>query len=537
MPEYLAPGVYIEEGSSGVGPIEGVGTSTTGFVGGTERGPLDPRLVSSFAEFQCLYGGLVDPLANSYLPFGVKGFFENGGRRAFVVRAFQPETGGNTDAASGALDTVASVSLQLEALGPGDWGERMVAWVDNSGTPIGQNGQTESFKLLLAYFGPDSEVDPAQASLVMDEILDQATYVEQFDKVTPDPASPDSVLTKLTAGSNLVRGRWIDAAGAATMETARPNNTGAGVRLTGGSAHTRVERDAIVGQPFRDETHPATGLHALTDLDEVAILCVPDQVDWDVAGPIVEQCERLKDRFAVLNGSAGWCEPKDFKNFLGQSSHAAVYHPWIRVYDVLIRDTRLVPPSGHVAGVYARVDTERGVHKAPANQILRGLHLRDVGNKRALAQTVSGAEHKRFNSDNINIIRDFRSAGRGIRIYGARTLTDNPEWLYLSVRRLSIFVEESIEKGTHWVVFEPNHEPTWAAVRRSITRFLSDIWRSGALVGQTPAEAFFVKCDRATMTQADIDAGRLICLIGIAPVKPAEFVIFRISQKTVEASS
>jgi hypothetical protein len=160
-----------------------------------------------------------------------------------------------------------------------------------------------------------------------------------------------------------------------------------------------------------------------------------------------------------------------------------------------------------------------------------------VGTEKALSTIVSKGEHDLFNPSQINIVRDFRSDGRGIRVYGARTMSDDPEWRYVNVRRLFLFIEESIDEGTQWVVFEPNHDPTWAKVRRNISAFLISVWRSGALMGRTAEEAFFVKCDRTTMTQDDIDNGRLICVIGVAPVKPAEFVIFRISQKTAEAGA
>jgi phage tail sheath protein FI len=224
-------------------------------------------------------------------------------------------------------------------------------------------------------------------------------------------------------------------------------------------------------------------------------------------------------------------------NFTVDSTYAAVYYPWIRIYDPLIRDTRLVPPGGHVAGIIARTDIERGVHKAPANEVVRGILTRDLNSsKKPVEFQVSKGQHDILNPQGINVIRDFRADGRSIRVWGARTTSSDPEWKYVNVRRLFLFVEESIDEGTQWVVFEPNHEPTWAAVRRNITNFLISVWRSGALMGLTQDEAFFVKCDRTTMTQDDIDNGRLICYIGIAPVKPAEFVIFRISQKTLEAA-
>jgi len=208
------------------------------------------------------------------------------------------------------------------------------------------------------------------------------------------------------------------------------------------------------------------------------------------------------------------------------------------VFDPLSQDFILVPPAGHVAGIYARTDIERGVHKAPANEEVRGIITQDLnGSRGPLEFKLTKGDHDILNPRGIDVIRDFRTSRRGVRVWGARTMTSDPEWKYVNVRRLFIFVEESIDQGTQWVVFEPNDEYTWARVRRSITNFLITVWRSGALMGTTQDEAFFVKVDRTTMTQDDLDNGRLICYIGIAPVKPAEFVIFRISQKTADAAA
>jgi uncharacterized protein len=189
----------------------------------------------------------------------------------------------------------------------------------------------------------------------------------------------------------------------------------------------------------------------------------------------------------------------------------------------------VAPPSGHLAGIYARVDVERGVHKAPANELIRGIVQID--------QTINKREQDLLNPFpiNINVLRFFPD--RGNRVWGARVVTSDPEWKYINVRRLFIFLESSLTVGTQWVVFEPNDEPLWARVRASVSNFLTTVWRSGALQGATAAEAFFVKCDRTTMTQDDIDNGRLIILVGVAPVKPAEFVIFRIQQKTLEIAT
>jgi hypothetical protein len=532
MPEYLAPGVYVEEVSGGIKPIEGVSTSTAGFVGATERGPTDPRLVTSFAQFQRIYGGFLGQDANgtqiSYLPHSIKGFFDNGGRRAFIVRVVNSADASRASAEVG--------DFELEAVGPGEWGNNLRAWVDDSGTPKAGETSTRRFKLTIAFFSQGVPTNLTERT----KVLEKADYIEQFDDLDVKPNSTKYVLSVLRTGSNLVSGT------SSVPEPERPGNTGEieGIQFNDGTAQNAVDRTTLLGEAgggvdADGNERLATGLEALKGIDEVAILCIPDQGRVvDVHGDMVNQCENLKDRFAILQGENTWRKTSEFVNALGfGTSYAAVYHPWVRVFDPLSNDTILVPPSGHVAGVFARTDIERGVHKAPANEAVRGLYLRDVGTEKALSTIVSKGEHDLFNPSQINIVRDFRSDGRGIRVYGARTMSDDPEWRYVNVRRLFLFIEESIDEGTQWVVFEPNHDPTWAKVRRNISAFLISVWRSGALMGRTAEEAFFVKCDRTTMTQDDIDNGRLICVIGVAPVKPAEFVIFRISQKTAEAGA
>jgi phage tail sheath protein FI len=274
-----------------------------------------------------------------------------------------------------------------------------------------------------------------------------------------------------------------------------------------------------------------TGLTAFSEVDEIAILYAPDMYSpiFDAGtrqkfvDDLMIQCEKLKDRFVVLDIPRG---SKDISTLtistdpLRPSKYGAVYYPWIYVMDPLTNRKKLMPPGGHVAGIYARSDQERGVHKAPANEVVRGAM--------ELEFQITKGEQDILNPRHINCIRFF--PGRGIRVWGARTTILDALWKYINVRRLFIFIEESIEEGTQWVVFEPNDQKLWARVKQTITQFLTGVWRSGALMGTTAEEAFFVKCDRTTMTQDDIDNGRLICVIGIAPVKPAEFVIFRIAQ-------
>jgi phage tail sheath protein FI len=263
-----------------------------------------------------------------------------------------------------------------------------------------------------------------------------------------------------------------------------------------------------------------TGLKAFEEIDEIAILCAPGQTDPAIQDMVLSHCENMKYRFAVLDspeviekgGVDKLPKPRD-------SKYGAYYFPWIEVYDPE-KGNIFVPPSGHVAGVYARVDAERGVHKAPANEIIRGA----LG----LRYRITKGEQDILNPKGINCIREFK--GRGIRIWGARTISSDPEWRYVNVRRLFNMVEASIEQGTQWVVFEPNDEKLWKKVTRNIKAFLSRIYMSGALFGKNPDEAFYVKCDSETNPPEVIDAGQMICEIGMCPVKPAEFVIFRIGQ-------
>jgi phage tail sheath protein FI len=266
-----------------------------------------------------------------------------------------------------------------------------------------------------------------------------------------------------------------------------------------------------------------TGLKALEEVDEVAVVCAPGQTSPAVQEELLSHCERLKDRFAILDspevidtgGVDRLPKPRD-------SKYGAYYFPWLQVYDPVKKDNVYVPPSGHMAGVYARSDAERGVHKAPANEIVRGA----LGLKYAITK----GEHDILNPKGINVIRDFSKRGRGIRVWGARTVSSDPSWRYVNVRRLFVMVEESIDIGTQWVVFEPNDDKLWKRIERNITAYLRRVWLDGALFGRTPEEAFYVKCDAETNPPEVRDVGQCIIEIGLAPVKPAEFVIFRIGQ-------
>jgi phage tail sheath protein FI len=261
-----------------------------------------------------------------------------------------------------------------------------------------------------------------------------------------------------------------------------------------------------------------TGLKCFEEIDEIALVAAPGQTSPAVHDAILSHCETRKDRFAILDSPETISGGIDKVPKPRDSKYGAYYFPWIQVYDPE-KGNIYVPPSGHIAGVYSRVDSERGVHKAPANEIVRGA----LG----LKYNVSKGEQDLLNPKGINAIRFLNGA---IRIWGARTLSTDPSWRYINVRRLFIMVESSIERATQWVVFEPNDHRLWKRVARTISSFLTLLWRNGALMGTAPEQAFYVKCDAETNPPEVIDAGQLVVEIGLAPVKPAEFVIFRIGQ-------
>jgi phage tail sheath protein FI len=461
MPDY--PGVYVEEVPSGIRPIEGVDTSTAAFLGVAERGPLRPEIVRGFADYRRHFGGAAGE--GKYLPYAVRGFFENGGRRALICRI----------AGAGATSAALKVDgLRIHAVGPGKWGNRIFVRLGRS-------------RVEVAYWPELPPGDPFVA----------APVAEMFDEVDwNDPAA-------LLGQSALIRVAGVPAC---PQRLESP--------LAGGS-----DGAAPMAVDYR------AGLAALDEHDEVALVAAPAAPD-EVVATLIEHVARHRFRFAVIDSPQGKADIADLDpRSRWESSRAAYYYPWVFTEDLNGGPPRLVPPSGHVLGVYARTDAERGVWKAPANAALRGASGCEF--------EVTARVQEILNPRGVNIIRNF--PGRGIRVWGARTLSTSSEWKYVNIRRLLIFLERSIDKGTQWVLFEPNDERSWARVRRQIENFLVTLWRDGALMGIKPEQAFCVRCDRATMTQDDIDNGRLIVEIGAAPVRPAEFVIIRIGQWTADA--
>ena len=325
--------------------------------------------------------------------------------------------------------------------------------------------------------------------------------IEEHDDLVTEPHSIDYFGTRLGADSALILLRLEN--GAATASPPDFNGT-----LAGGSDGAALEAADFV---------PV--LAGLEQEHDVALVYSP-AADEPVQRLLVDHCEKMKFRFALLDAPRGvsptLLEPR---RHIADSACAAYYAPWLEIQDS--EKTAWVPPGGHVLGIYARTDLERGVHQAPANEEVRGVS--------GLEFSITDRDQEVLTPRGVNAIRTF--AGRGIRAWSARTLASRAEWKYVNVRRLKMYLEHSIQEGTRWVVFEPNDEPLWAQVRSSVEQFLLAQWRSGALQGSKPEEAFFVRCDRTTMSQSDIDLGWLICLVGFAPIKPAEFELFSVAHQ------
>ncbi|NOT63598.1 MAG: phage tail sheath family protein [Acidobacteria bacterium] len=522
MAEYLHPGVYIEEIERGPRPIEGVPTSTAALIGEAERGSTMPRLVTSYKDYQRWFGDVFAP--NKFLPYATNGFFENGGKRAYIARL----VGDGATTASAVFG-----ELVVRAAGPGLWGTRVKVKI-SPGSTKRADGTAVGFRLQMAYWSGNGAVpdfDPFSDRLS----TPRPALIEDFDDLETDESSPDFYGKRVPfidlEKGEMNQGPESSALGmlvrnAGVPATARP---GDGIQVLNGGADdpAALGVDDYTGNAIAGG-RSIQGLSAL-ELDpyrEVALVYAPG-VDGDIAKTIVAHCERLRFRFAVVDAPKGKSSASELnpRDSVTDSQYAGFYYPWIMTADPRTGARKLIPPGGHVLGVYARSDTERGVFKAPANEILRGALT--------LEYDINDSLQDVLNPKGVNAIRSF--PGRGIRVWGARTITSNALWKYVSVRRLFIFLERSIYEGTQWVVFEPNDDRLWARVEDTIRLFLRSQWRLGALFGRTEQEAFFITCNRTTMTQDDILNGRLICEIGIAPVRPAEFVVFRIFQNTAEA--
>jgi phage tail sheath protein FI len=467
MPVYLAPGVYVEEVSSGIKPIAGVGTNTAGFVGVV---PANLQLQLPPAKNMRIgtvgNGVAADGSRSSTRYFFEEQYITNGkfhiGRDEVVPQAVTPQK--EDKAARTRQGTVV---------------EFAAAAVDGKeGKPISVD------------FDPVFELRAQAGVPVLCTTF--ADFRQQFGDFSLDPGQRRLAHAVYGFFNNGGTRCWV-----------------------------AVVADAAAIKAVLDDQ--------FARIDEIALVAAPGITDQATQTALLDHCENefLQDRFAILdgqrleNGTASDYTKAAIQGDLRDSSYGAIYFPWIQVAHPESGERLFVPPSGHIAGVYARVDSTRGVHKAPANETIRG--ALDVEHR------LSKAHHAGLNPEDINVIRKFDG---NITIYGAHTLAgkEDPEWRYINVRRLFLFLRESIDEGTQWVPFEPNDERLWGKIRRNVTAFLTLAWRDGALFGATPEEAFFVKCDAETNPPEVRDAGQCITEIGVAPVKPAEFVIFRISQ-------
>ncbi|MFI0773987.1 phage tail sheath family protein [Streptomyces sp. NPDC021212] len=525
MPTYLSPGVYVEEVAGGSRPIEGVGTSVAAFVGLAPTGPLnEPTLVTNWSQYVAAFGEFTD---GYYLAHSVYGFFNNGGSAAYVVRV-GGATDGQSTPAEGRGATSQNAPAQITAGEPATLGAFKVA-------ALAAGSASEDGSLRVEVTHPEGDGPADRFTLT---VKDGDRTAETFE-VSAKKTSRTYVVTQVKERSKLIaveeaaQGGQLARPDAQSAVLAAPAKAKAPAPARGGAP--AQEGSASASQYIGDPAD-RTGFGGLEALDEVSMVAAPDLMAAYQSGALdletvkavqlamISHCEQMGDRMAVIDPPPGLNarQVREWRQDTAgyDSRYAALYYPWIKIFDPSTGQGRTVPPSGHISGVWARNDSERGVHKAPANEILRGAV--------DLELQITRGEQDLLNPVGVNCVRAF--AGRGIRIWGARTLSSDPAWRYLNVRRYFNYLEESILVGTQWVVFEPNDQALWARIRRNISAFLVNEWREGALFGASPEEAFYVKCDEETNPQESVDVGRVVCEIGIAPVKPAEFVVFRLAQ-------
>jgi uncharacterized protein len=638
MPEYLSPGVYVEEVPS-TRTIEGVSTTVTGFIGPTRYGPIqgDPELLTSYLDFGRIYCG-VDQLnfanagtQDNYMAHAVRAFFDNGGTKLYVTRVYGSQNPLDPNSGKASLTISSLPVVTLRARWPGVAGQQQITFavrttpsllvtttagpqlrgvVENDlvfvkpGTSSVASGLYDVVlsNNVLALQQPSeavqliSRLDPTTVRvhrITLTVLVLRAGLFEteqSWSDLSPNPNARNAVTSIFTAmpqsrelqltspfaietptpdfsGGQLVE--WLFGANfvntTLSQSLATPQELGVGslpgslppqprptlaqlqqsYTLRGGGDGNLPTPGDYTGQeaardPSTNLVTPASGLETFADIDEISIVAAPGfSFNYDdnprradeITQELIEHCEiRMKYRVAVLDAPNNFVV-SEVQNFRGKfdSSYAALYYPWPKIIDPLDPDGRreiVVAPSGFVAGIYARSDVANGVSKAPANEVALGaIDLELLLNK---------AQQDVLNPIGVNCFRFFPD--RGFRLWGARTISSDPSWKYVNVRRYFAYVEHSIDKGTQWVVFAKNDQVTWANVRQTVYDFLYNEWRNDALLGTKPEQAFFVRCDRSTMTQNDLDNGRLVCLIGIAVIKPAEFVIFRIGQFTADAT-
>ncbi|MCU1280826.1 MAG: tail sheath protein [bacterium] len=583
--EIRPPGVYPAADEPRAKPLTVSDTRVAGFVGLAARGPLDePVLLGGWNEFLDIYGHSNE----SYLARAVEGFFLNGGQSCYVVRvAHRAKPGADGTVTAGpehascaerlVKDGWDKPTLRVRAMNEGRWGNNI--WV--------RFQQTTAARTLLTL---DLEVGAGEARVNAVRGFERGALVRIFDRENSDyiivteiddriirwgsatpivrryrAAGPTylevlefEVFASLKDRREVFRGlqmsplsrryapriindesqlvRLEDLLSVAPLPHNLPQAEPA-AKLTNG----RDGIDVLTAEDFVGHDHgpgDRTGLMALGAVEQVAMLSGPDimiayqrtpgpQADRDVQrvqDAMIDLCENLKDRFAILDAppTKDVEEVRKWRRRLS-SSFAAMYYPWISI-DSATAVVTMCPPSGHIAGVIARCDSQEGVHKAPANEVITGA----VGLMLNMNEDHLGL----LNSDGINAVRGF--PGRGIRVWGARTTSDEPDWRYINVRRMFIMLRRSLEEGTQWSVFEPNEPRTWERLAQSVDEFLKKLWADGYFAGATPEESYFVKCDATTNTIEARQAGQMLIEVGVAPVIPTEYIIFNVVQKMSE---
>jgi phage tail sheath protein FI len=618
MPEYLAPGVYVEEVSYRTRSIEGVSTTTSSFVGPTRFGPRHDALdiITNLNAFELTYGdreklvfddGVV---VDNWMWHAARAFFEEGGRRLYVKRIYNQGPGNLDGRATKVLQAGRPGQITVTARHPGRAGTLHVTFtvqagqsvLTSSGASTVVRGLSDNDLVLVTTtdvsppttrpaiatsfvdtvsgarswrFDPGGSpadvielhtLDPAAGELVR-PVTVTVTVAAAEPRSIPrvwaalplDPAhqlggAPDSMAAIFEADSHKARatpividvgadhnGREVLAAldaesgGALTQALIADDaveRRSLDIVLAGGSDGLRPDAADYEGEVLPDDTK--TGLVAFEDIDDISIVAAPgsthDYANREAdaqacVNALIAHARKMRYRIAVVDsGNDQTIADVRAMRAKFDSNYAAFYYPWITFLDPVTGLVNFMPPSGAVAGIYARNDVDRAVYKAPANEVVNV----SIGFERLLSKS----QQEVLNPEGINCFRFF--PGRGNRLWGARMMTSDPEWKYVNLRRYFAFLEHSIDRGTQWAVFEPNGERLWASVRGTIEDFLLDQWQSGALLGDKPEKAYFVRCDRSTMTQSDIDNGRLVCQVGVAPLRPAEFVIFRIGQWTAD---
>jgi phage tail sheath protein FI len=560
MPEYLSPGVYIEE-LAGPKPIEGVGTSTGAFVGFAERGPVnDPQLITNMTQFADTFGNF---LPGSFLAYAVNHFFTEGGTRCYVVRAFKASanTNPNPDVATIMLRNEGDTAdvLRVSANSEGTWANKKISvraephgFDPSDPAPEADKQKNKKFKLQVFFDGNKEPVETFD-NLSMNEFQGDTPFPNQdhverringiskyiaVSDVTQDTTKIDPPAFPLLDGNKLPLPLPNDKTVAEVLPTL---DGGKDVLPFGGANAIAFAASDLIGAAAT-ATAKASGLRAFDAVDGINIVAIPDLVNSgfpaqdgrDATIAAFTYCENRKDCVFVADTPRG-LSPQvalAYKRGIAPSAatgnafntkFGALYYPWIFVTDPLTGKRKLVPPSGAVAGSYAEADGRVGVHKAPA-----GTEDGYLNSAVEVERVITKGEQDTLNPNGVNVIRKFADAG--VVIWGARTVSSDPEWKYVNVRRLFNFLEQSILKGTQGLVFEPNDPSLWKRITRDVTAFLKVQWMEGKIIGPTMEKAFFVHCNEQTNTPETMDLGEVITLIGICPSKPAEFVIFRIKQ-------